>query len=375
MIERLIGQNLSAIYGKVRAGERLSFDDGVDLYRTRNLTAVGLLANLARERLHGDRAYFIRNHHINYTNVCDKACRFCSFYARRGGPAPYTLSPTDVRERLRRTESIPIREVHIVVNPKLPYDYYLELVRTVREVRPGAHIKAFTAVELVEIARVGRKTIDEALQDLVEAGVDSIPGGGIEVLSDRLHRELFHRKLTGYEWLDVARAVARAGLPQYATMLYGHIETIEERVQHLISLRELQDETGHFLAMTPLAFHPEGTELDHLPHSTGDGDLRNIAVSRLMLDNFPHVKSFWVMNTPPVTQLALWYGADDVDGTVEEYEITYADEAPGEKRQALTLGELVQMIREAGRVPVERDSLYRQVAFEEPLERAAASAS
>jgi aminodeoxyfutalosine synthase len=247
------------------------------------------------------------------------------------------------------------------INPRLPYEYYLDLLRTVKEIRPNAHIKAFTMVELVEIQRQAKKPLEEVLRDLMAAGLDSLPGGGIEILSDRVHQELFDRKLDGEGWMEVARTAARVGLTQYATMLYGHIETLEERAEHLVKIRALQDETRHFVTMTPLAFHPEGTDLEDLPHPTGVDDLRNIAVARLMLDNFAHIKSFWIMNTPQVTQLALWYGADDVDGTVHEYEITYKDGELGNKKQVLTRRQMVQLIEEAGRVPVERDSLYNEV--------------
>jgi aminodeoxyfutalosine synthase len=269
-----------------------------------------------------------------------------------------------VRQSLERHRDVPLTEIHMVggINPRLPYQYYLDLVRIVKEARPGVHVKAFTAVEIVEIARQGKVTVEQALADLIEAGLDSLPGGGIEILSERVHAELFGKKLNGEEWKDVARAAARVGLRQYATMLYGHIETDEERVDHLIQIRELQDETGHFLTMTPLSFHPEATELEHIEGPTGDDDLRNIAVSRLMLDNFEHIKSFWIMNTIPLTQLALWYGADDADGLVQEYEITYKDGDFGNKRQYLTADGMIRMIEEAGRVPVERDSLYREIA-------------
>jgi aminodeoxyfutalosine synthase len=359
----LLGDELMPLYEKVMQGQRLSFEEGVLLYRTPNLSGVGYLANLVRERLHGNRAYYIRNLHINYTNICNKGCKFCSFYAKKGGPKPYTLTMEEVRERLQSYRHIPITEVHVVggVNPRLPYQYYLDLIRTIREERPEVHIKAFTAVEWEEIARVARKPLAEVLQEMKAAGLGSVPGGGIEVLSDRIHAALFPKKIDGKRWMAIAREIARAGLKQYATLLYGMGETIEERVQHFIALRELQDETGHFLALTPLAFHPEGTELAHLPHTTGYDDLRNIAVARLMLDNFPHIKSFWIMNTPAVTQIALWYGADDVDGTVHEYEIVYQDEAPGVRQQVLTRAELIRLIREAGREPVERDSLYQIV--------------
>lgn len=361
--ERLVGTDLLDIYAKVEAGVRLNAEDGLRLYETPNLTAVGFLANIVRERRHGARTYYVRNQHINYTNICNKFCKFCSFYAKKGGPAPYEMSLDEVRRRLDWHKDVPLTEIHMVggINPRLPYQYYLDLVRLVKESRPGVHVKAFTAVEIVEIARQGKVTIEQALADLIEAGLDSLPGGGIEVLSDRVHQELFGRKLRGEEWKMVARAAAKLGLKQYATMLYGHIETNAERVDHLIQLRELQDETGHFLTFTPLSFHPEGTELEHIEHATGMTDLRNIAVSRLMLDNFEHVKSFWIMNTVPVTQAAIWYGADDVDGTVHEYEITYRDGDHGNKSQVLTRDNMIRMIEEVGRIAVERDSLYNEI--------------
>ena len=366
--ERILGDELMPIYEKLTRGERLGFEDGMTLATTKNLTGVGWLANLERERRHGDRTFYVRNQHINYTNICNKFCKFCSFYAKKGGPEPYEMSLEQVRERLMRYIHTPITEVHMVggINPRLPYSYYMDLIRTVKEVRPGVHVKAFTAVEIVEIARVGKTTVEGALRDLIEAGLDSLPGGGIEILSDRVHRELFGRKLNGEEWKEVARAAAKLGLRQYATMLYGHIETPEERVDHLIQLRELQDETGHFLTMTPLSFHPEGTELEQIDPPTADDDLRAIALSRLMLDNFDHIKSFWIMNTVPVTQAALWYGADDADGLVQEYEITYAEGDFGNRSQRLTYENMVAMIRSAGRVPVERDSLYHEIVRPEP---------
>lgn len=368
--ERIVGDELLDIYHKVMDRRRLSFDDGLLLYRTKNLTGVGYLANLERERRHGAKTYFVRNQHINYTNICNKFCKFCSFYAKKGGPAPYEMSLDEVRRRLDRHKDQPLTEIHMVagINPRLKYDYYLDLVRTVKESRPGVHVKAFTAVEIVQIAQVGKVTVEQALADLIEAGLDSLPGGGIEILSDRVHRALFGKKLDGEEWKQVARAAAKLGLKQYATMLYGHIETDEERVDHLIQLRELQDETGHFLTMTPLSFHPENTELADIPKPTADADLRNIAISRLMLDNFDHVKSFWIMNTVPVTQAALWYGADDADGLVQEYEITYEEGDFGNKTQALTYEKMVRMIEEAGRVPVERDSLYNEIRYEPTAE-------
>lgn len=364
--ERTVHPDLHDILEKVQAGARLSPEDGLRLYRHKDLTSVGKLANIDRERRHGSAAYFVRNQHVNYTNICNKFCKFCSFYAKKGGPDPYEMSIDEVRRRLEWHRDAQITEVHMVggINPRLKYDYYMDLVRAVKQALPGVHVKAFTAIEIEEIARVGGVSHEQALLDLKEAGLDSLPGGGIEVLSDRVHRELFGKKLDGEGWKSVARAAAKVGLTQYATLLYGTIETDEERVDHLVQLRELQDETGHFVCFTPLSFHPEGTELEEIKPQTGYTDLRNIAVARLMLDNFDHIKSFWIMNSPAVTQAALWYGADDADGLVHEYEITYKEGEFGNKSQALTYANMVAMIREAGRVPIERDSLYREIVRE-----------
>ncbi len=371
MSKRLIeSAGLTDIYDKVMAGERLNSEDGLSLYLNPNLNAVGALANIVRERMNGSKTFYVRNQHINYTNVCNKGCKFCAFYAQKGGPDPYTMSILDVQNKLRAHLDIPIKEVHMVagINPKLPYQYYLDLLRAVKQIRPGVHIKAFTCVEIAEIQRQANKPLPEVFAELRAAGLDSLPGGGIEILSDRVHMELFDRKLDGDQWIEISKAAAEAGMTQYATMLYGHIETIPERVEHLVKMRALQDETGHFVTFTPLSFHPEGTQLSHLPHPTGDGDLRNIAISRLMLDNFQHIKTFWIMNTPQVSQLAQWYGADDLDGTIHEYEITYQDNAQGDKQQVLTRPQLVNLIIEAGRTPVERDSFYNEVALADELD-------
>lgn len=367
--EILVGHDLIDIYRKVERGERLTAEDGLRLYQTPNLTAVGAMANMVRERLHGKKTYFVRNQHINYTNICNKFCKFCSFYAKKGGPDPYEMSIEEVRRRLEWHRDVELTEIHMVggINPRLPYQYYMDLVRLVKETLPGVHVKAFTAVEIEQIANKGKVTHEQALRDLMDAGLDSLPGGGIEILSDRVHRELFGKKLDGEGWKSVARSAAKLGLTQYATMLYGHIETDEERVGHLVQLRELQDETGHFVCFTPLSFHPENTELADIKPLTGDTDLRNIAVSRLMLDNFEHIKSFWIMNTPGVTQTALWYGADDTDGLVHEYEITYNEGDFGNKSQVLTYDNMCYMIREAGREPVERDSLYQEIKRDAPV--------
>ncbi len=352
---------LADIAEKVLAGERLNPEDGLRLYQAPNLNVVGWLANVVRERLHGSRAYYVRNQHINYTNVCDKFCRFCSFYARKDGPKAYVLSTDQVRERVRQCLQHPLTEIHVVggIHPRLPYTYYLDLLRAIGEERPGVHIKAFTMIEIQQIQKVAEKPLPEVLADLKAAGLASCPGGGVEVLSDRLHEELFGRKLDGEEWLDTAREVHRAGLRSNATMLYGHLERPEERIEHMVRLRALQEETGGFRTFIPLSFHPEQTQLSDIPRPTGCDDLRTIAVSRLMLDNFPHVKAFWVMSSAPVAQAALWYGADDMDGTVIRYEITR--DARTDTHQEMTHEQFLALIREAGREPVERDAVYAPI--------------
>ena len=356
-----IPDELIDVYEKVIAGERLSAGDGMRLYDTSDLNAVGYMANFVRERLCGNVAWYVRNQHINYTNICNKLCRFCSFYVPPKDSRGYVLSPEDVQERVRQYLHIPISEIHMVagIYPKLPYSYYIDIVHAVKEVRPDVAVKAFTAIEWVQIARAAKKPLRDVMLDLKAAGVSSIPGGGAEVFSDRVQAEMFWTKADSDEWMRVARTAHEVGLPTNATMLYGHIENPDERVQHLVSLRELQDETGGFLAYIPLSFHPERTELEDLPAPTGEADLREIAVARLMLDNFPHIKTFWIMNTIEISQVALWYGADDIDGTIQEYEITRR--AYEETRQVLTRKQLVERIVEAGREPAERDNLYNPV--------------
>jgi len=364
MRDAIARAGLEDIHRKVLEGVRLDGDDAMRLYDAGDLNAVGHLANLVRERRNGNACYFVRNQHINYTNVCNKDCKFCAFYVRVNDPAGYTLSPEDVRRRALEQLSEPIREIHMVagINPRLPYGYYLDIIRAVKSVRPEVMVKAYTMIEIAEIVRVAKKPLEEVWADLKEAGLDSLPGGGAEVLSERVHAEIFDKKQTPTEWLAMARSAHRAGLRSNATMLYGHIETHQERVTHLLKLRELQDETGGFLTFIPLAFHPENTEMSQLPHTTGMDDLKQLAIARLMLDNFDHIKSFWIMVSPAISQVSLWYGADDIDGTIIREEITHA--AGARTPQGLTRDELIGLIRETGREPVERDALYRPVAQE-----------
>jgi aminodeoxyfutalosine synthase len=352
---------LGEIARKVEQGRRLSREDGIRLYEHPDLNAVGCLANRVRERLNGNVAYYNINQHINPTNVCDKFCKFCAFYRTPKDGDAYSLSREQIQARVREKLHEPITEIHMVggVNPELPLGYYLDMIRAVHEVRPEVHVKALTMVEVADFARRTGRSLEAIIGDLREAGIGSFPGGGAEVMSARLHRLLFPKKVDFHGWLECAKTAHRAGLKSNATMLYGHVETTQEKVDHLILLREAQDETSGFMTFIPLAFHPENTKLDHLRKATAVEDLRNIAVARLLLDNFPHIKAFWIMISPRVAQIALSYGADDIDGTVTTEEIVHA--AGAETSQNLTRNDLVTLIREAGRIPVERDTLYRPV--------------
>ncbi|MDA1265598.1 MAG: aminofutalosine synthase MqnE [Planctomycetota bacterium] len=361
LLERAKVAGLGEIAEKVLASERLSREDGVTLYRCPEIHVVGELANHVRERLHGDLAYFNVNQHINYTNICNKLCRFCAFQRLPGQEGAYVMSPEVVASKITEQLEQPVTEVHMVagIYPKLPYEYYLDILRAAKKARPSIHVKAFTMIELMQIARRAKKPLREVLPELIEAGLGSCPGGGAEIFADRVHQEGYHLKNTGDQWLDTARIVHEAGLRTNCTMLHGHIETIEERVDHLDRLRLLQDETGGLQTYIPLSFHPENTEWAHLPGPTAIDELRELAVGRLMLDNVPHIKAYWIMLEIPIAQLALSYGADDVDGTVVEERIYH--DAGASTPQEVKRRELMQWIQDAGRVPVERDTLYRVV--------------
>jgi aminodeoxyfutalosine synthase len=350
---------LEDIGEKVGAGERLTAADGLRLFESRSLAAVGGLANVVRERMHADRTYFVRNMYLNPTNRCTANCSFCGFYRPYKSGEGYALTLDECLEKVRSTwQSRKITEVHIVggLNPDYPYEFYLDLFRGIKALDSKIHIKAYTMVEYDFFHRLFRKPVEEILADFKEAGVGSLPGGGAEVLVDRVKEKIYPIKLNKLGWLDIARKAHRLGLPSNATMLYGHIETLEERIEHMIKLRELQDETGGLNAFVPLAFHPQNTALSHLPGPTGHDSLMTLAVSRLVLDNVPHIKAYWVMLTPRLAQVALDYGADDLSGTVVEEIIVHMAGAttPGE----LPVDELCRLIREAGRRPVEVDTLF-----------------
>jgi len=358
---RTYDRRLEPIAAKVLAEERLEEADGLALYASPDVLAVGWLANHVRERLHGDVTYFNVNRHINPTNVCVAACKLCAFGRKKGDPAGYTMALEEAWQTAASGYSEAVTEFHIVggLHPDLPFEFFLDLVRGLKERFPRVHIKAFTMVEIAYLARRAKLSIEETLIALREAGVDSMPGGGAEIFAPRVRSIICDHKIDGAEWLETARTAHQLGFKSNATMLYGHIENDADRVDHLLKLRALQDETGGFQTFIPLAFHPQNTPLDHLPVTTGLTDIRQIAVSRLVLDNFRHIKAYWQMLTPKIAQIGLRFGADDLDGTVIEEKIYH--DAGATTPQGLTRKELCRLITEAGRVPVERDTLYHAV--------------
>ena len=356
---------LGALLEKVEAGARLSPADGLQLYQSHDILALGYLADMVRNRLNGDKAYFIYNQHINYSNICTNLCKFCAFGKEKGSDLGYEMSVEEVKQKVRGRLDEPITEIHMVggIHPELPFEYYLEVLRGIKEVRPAVHIQAFTCVEIAHLAGLAGKSVADTLEILKDAGLGSIPGGGAEVFSPRIRALTCEKKLSGEDWLEVAKIAHRQGLHTNATMLYGHIETMEERLEHLSALRAAQDETKGFLAFIPLAFHPQNTEMSSLSRTTGIDDLKNIAVARLYLDNFPHIKAYWVMIGPKLAQVALSFGADDMDGTVKEEVITHM--AGADTDQAIGSTTLVRLIKEAGRIPIERDTLYNVIQVHE----------
>ena len=356
-------QTLSAIAEKVSRNERLSFEDGVQLFKSNDIIAVGRLANHTRERLNGNRAYYNVNRHINYTNVCVIDCQLCQgAYARKPGEdGGYTMLLDEVFRFAEQEFTDSLTEFHIVggLNPALPFIYYTDLLRGLRDRFPTVHLKAFTMVELDFFVKITRKPLEWVIEQLRDAGLGSCPGGGAEIFAERARPLIAGHKMSGARWLECARSVHKLGLRTNATMLYGHVETMEERVDHLVRLRELQDETGGFNCFIPLAFHPEHTVYAHLPTTTGMDDLKVIAASRLMLDNFPHIKAYWVTLTPALAQIALKFGADDLDGTIIEERIIHGAGTPTSR--GMTRTEIEQLIRDAGREPIERDTLYNPV--------------
>ncbi len=400
-------RDLADIAQRVEAGQRLTYDDGVRLYASRDLFEIGRLANLVRERLHGNNAYYNVNRHINYSNYCVLRCNFCSFYRPydinaskqprsipltvamgatgsspasanvEGAPAPgpfaagaYELSIPDIVARAKDAYDHGATEVHIVggLHPKLPFDFYLDLCREIRDACPLIHIKAFTAIEIIHFTRISkpRLSIRQVLEQLRDAGLGSLPGGGAEIFDDRVHDEAYRNKVGEAGWFDVHRTAHEIGMYTNATMLYGHIEQPNERIAHMVKLRDHQDESlrsrkAAFNCFIPLSFIPDGSDLAHLPGPTGVDDLKTLAISRLMLDNIPHIKAFWIMQSAKLAQVSLDWGIDDLDGTVVYYDITKREGGAGNTHQEMTIDRMQRLIAETGRTPIERDTLYRRV--------------
>lgn len=394
-------ERLDSLRAKVDAGRRLSLEDGDALFTTPDVWSVIELADQTRRRMHGDIAYYNVNRHFNYSNICALSCKFCEFHRKRGDDGAYEYSVEDARAEARKAKESGATEIHSVggLHPYLPFEYYTEMLSAIRDEAPNVHLKAFTAVEIVHLAKIARQYkrddrtagIRYVLERLKEAGLGSLPGGGAEVFDDRVHDETFKGKIRSDVWLDVHRVAHELGLNTNATILYGHIEHRRERLVHMDMLRTAQDEAlrrlgydaddsgavtlnrervalptpamndrgGYFQTITPLPFFPDGSEMEHLAGPSGLENLRTIAIARLMLDNFPHVKAFWIMQTLPMAELQLGAGADDIDGTVVWYDITKVGGAS--THQETSTRDLQKSIRDAGFRPVERDTLYREV--------------
>ena len=354
-------QRLRSIATKVLADERLSAEDGLTLYESSDLLAIGWIANHVREKRHGNLCYYNINRHINPTNVCGAHCRLCAFGRDKDADGAYSYSLEEVWVRAGQGVAEGATEFHIVggLHPDLPFSFYLDMIRGLKQRFPQVHLKAFTMVEVGFYARISKLSVRDTLLAMKDAGVDSLPGGGAEIFNPRVRKVICDHKTSGRMWLDIARTAHEVGLRSNATMLYGHIETPEERVEHLLLLRDLQDRTKGFQTFIPLAFHPDNTALDYLPKPTGFDDLKTIAISRLLLDNFDHIKAYWIMLTPKIAQIALRFGADDIDGTVIEEKIYH--DAGATTPQHMTRAGLERLIRAAGRVPFERDTMYNPV--------------
>jgi aminodeoxyfutalosine synthase len=360
--ERIASAGIADIAAKVGRGERLSFEDGVRLFECPDLLAVGSLANRERERRHGRRTYYNFNIRLEATNVCVASCLFCSFARLTpDSPAAYTLSLEQVFDKLRQRAHQPLTEVHVVngLHPDLPFEYYTDMLRGLKQVRPGIHLKCFTAVEIAFFADTYGMSDRQVLERLREAGLDSLPGGGAEIFAPRVRKKIAHDKADADRYLSIHRIAHQMGMRTNVTMLYGHIETYAERVDHMLRARALQDETGGFQAFIPLAFHPDNNQMRKLPAPTATDTLRVHAVSRLMLENFAHIKAFWIATGVEVAQQALWFGADDLDGTVQEEKIYHM--AGARTPEAMSTSAIRRLIRAAGREPVERDTLYNVV--------------
>ncbi len=361
ILEKVLAGPLGDIAEKTLQGERLTREEGIRLAESPDLMAIGLMADYARRCRAGDIVYFINNAHINHTNICKNLCRFCAFGRKAEAPGAFVLALDEIAAKVDEFKHYQPTEVHIVggLNPALPFSYYEEMLRIVRRALPDAHIQAFDAVEIDFLGEISGLGVEGVLGRLREVGLGSLPGGGAEIINPAVRREICPQKISGERWLEVHRIAHQMGLYTNATMLYGHLESPADRVDHLLRLRSLQDETGGFLAFIPLPFHPENTSFSHLPRSSGFDDLKTVALARLLLDNFLYIKSFWIMLTPNLAQISLNFGANDLDGTVREEKI--AHDAGAATPQYQPSENFLRMIREVGRIPVERDTVYNVI--------------
>ncbi|MEZ6044625.1 MAG: aminofutalosine synthase MqnE [Planctomycetaceae bacterium] len=352
---------LEQIREKVQAGERVSVDEGLFLEQEVDLLTLGELANQIRERKNGNYAYYNTNIHLNPTNVCVYRCDFCAFRADLRDEKAYTFTDEMVRERVEEARSQGATEIHVVggLHHQKKFDWYLNIVRVIHETYPELHIKAWTPVEIYWFSFMTKQPYQWVLEQLIEAGLGSMPGGGAEIFDPEVRAKICEHKADAKNWFEIHETAHNLGLRSNATMLYGHVEEARHRIDHLNQLRELQDKTGGFQTFIPLAFHPDNTRLSHIPKPTGLMDLKTMAISRIMLDNFDHIKAYWIMLGEKIAQTALSFGADDLDGTVV-HELIYHD-AGAETPEGLTVDQIHRLIREAGREPVERDTLYRRI--------------
>ncbi|NUQ80735.1 MAG: aminofutalosine synthase MqnE [Bacteroidetes bacterium] len=358
--EKINQAGLEDIYRKLETGDRLSREDGVRLFEHPDFNTVGMLANLVREKKHGNVTYFVKNQNINYSNYCVLNCSFCGFKRKPGQEGGYTFQIDEIVKKVATEARFGVHELHMVggLHPDMPYSWYIDLLRQIKQSNPEVYIKAFTMIEIDHLARLSGKTHHQVLSELKEAGLDCMPGGGAEIFAPRVRTKLCPEKETGAEWLQIAKTAHQLGIRTNATMLYGHIENFEDRVDHMLDLRQLQDETGGFFAFIPLPYQP------NTPGFSGDwtsgiDNLRTLAVARLLLDNFDHIKCFWIMNSSQIAQLSMYYGVDDIDGTVTNYTITKT--AGINDSVSMTQNQIIKLIRDAGRDPVERNAMYHVV--------------
>lgn len=352
--------SIADIQKKVLSGKRLTRNDGIALFKSSDLLTLGRMASHAAKKKIGNRVFFVQNMHINPTNICVNRCKFCAFSRSKGEPGAYEMSIDDILAKARSAEK-GVREFHIVsgLHPDLPFSWYLDMLQALKREFPKIHLKAFTAVEIDYLAKLSGLSLSDTFLKLKEAGLGSLPGGGAEIFNPAVRNTLCAEKISGKRWLEVIQAAHKAGLKTNATMLYGHIETVAHRIDHLIKLRELQDKTGGFQAFIPLSFHSQNTEIKKSAYTTGFDDLKTLAISRLMLDNFDHIKAYWVMLGEKIAQVSLSFGVDDLDGTVVEEKITKA--AGGTTDGSMTKKDIVNLIKLAGKTPVERDTIYHVV--------------